>query len=133
MKKKEHGIHSWLLVYLVLSIPVIMFYAMGLSGWFFEYPMPLIFLIFFVFTAPLVAIVKKSPKAPTWNITILWIQSVLLTLRALSVIFFEPFLLGADIPYDAIPILLWIVLSSIIWSTSWTLYFKRSKQVKNTF
>ena len=42
------GIGGWMLIYVISSIPVLLFYAAGLSGWFFDYPIPLFLLILFL-------------------------------------------------------------------------------------
>lgn len=47
------GIKGWLLAYFIGSIPLLMVYAMGLSGWFFEYPFILMVAIFFVLASPI--------------------------------------------------------------------------------
>lgn len=46
----------WLVVYLIGSIPVLMFYAAGLAGWFFDYPIPLFITILGLLAIPLVLI-----------------------------------------------------------------------------
>ena len=48
------GIKGWLLVYLIGSIPLLMVYSMGLSGWFFDYPAVLMVTIFVLLAVPLV-------------------------------------------------------------------------------
>ena len=50
------GIKGWLLVYIIGSIPVLLYYSAGLSGWFFEYPIVLFLAIFFLLASPLVLI-----------------------------------------------------------------------------
>ncbi len=65
------GINGWLLVYLIGSVPVQLFYAAGLSGWFYDYPMGLFVGIFLVLAVPLVIVVLKIPSAPAWNIAAL--------------------------------------------------------------
>ena len=80
------GIKGWLRVYLIGSIPPMMVYLVGLSGWFFEYPLGLMVVLFLVFAAPLLLVLLKSPKAPRWNVVALWIMVALMTLRSSSVI-----------------------------------------------
>ena len=62
------GIRGWLLVCLTGSIPLLVVYSMGLSGWFFEHPVVLMVAIFLVLALPLLLILLKHPKAPQWNI-----------------------------------------------------------------
>ena len=40
-RERVYGIRGWLLVYIVCSIPVLLFLSAGLSGWFFDYPIGL--------------------------------------------------------------------------------------------
>ncbi len=65
------GIKGWLLVYIIGSIPVLMFYSAGLSG-VFGYPLVLTLVIFLLLAIPLLLILLKSPKAPQWNIAMEW-------------------------------------------------------------
>ena len=143
--KSSEGIGGWLLVYIIGAIPVLLFYSAGLSGWFFEYPIALFLSIFFLFTIPLLLILLKSPKAPQWNIAILWIASILIILRIVSGVLFQrvidglPPLSGEELVashnrlLDAMPILLGIVIFSVGWAIIWTKYFKKSVRVRNTF
>lgn len=132
------GIKGWLVVYIVGSIPVLMFYAAGLSGWFFDYPLGLLIAIFLLLAIPLLLILLKSPKAPQWNIAMLWIASILITLRIVFGVLFTrvqeglPPLSGEEL-LVAIPTLLGIVIFSLGWATIWTEYFKKSVRVRNTF
>ncbi len=88
-EESVQGIKGWLLVYIIGSIPVLMFYSAGLSEWFFEYPLVLVLVIFLLLAIPLLLILLKSPKAPQWNIAMLWIASILITLRIVSGILFQ--------------------------------------------
>ena len=71
-------IKGWSVVYIVCSIPVLMFYAAGLSGWFFDYPLGLFVAIFLLLAIPLLLILLKSPRAPQWNIAMVWVASILI-------------------------------------------------------
>ena len=128
------GIKGWLLVYLIGSIPLLIMYSMGLSGWFFEYPFILMVIIFFVLAIPLWLIMLQSPKAPRWNISMWWIIVVLMTLRSISV-FLEPG--GKEmniIEMLSVALALLIIVSiSLVWAIIWTKYFKKSMRVRNTF
>ena len=63
-------IGGWLLVYLVGSVPVALFYAAGLAGRFFDYHLGPLAGIFLVLAAPLVLVFLKLASAPTWNIAL---------------------------------------------------------------
>ena len=132
------GVAGWLLVYIVGSIPILTVYSMGLSGWFFEYPIVLMLAIFIVLAIPLLLILMKSPRAPHWNITALWTAAVLMTLRSISVIVFpmsgedDPPLRGEEL-LAVVQTLSVIVAVSLGWALAWTLYFKKSVRVGNTF
>ncbi|NNE46632.1 MAG: DUF2569 family protein [Rhodothermales bacterium] len=130
------GTGGWLLVYLIGSIPLLIVYSMGLSGWFFEYPIALMIAIFLILAVPLLLILSKSRKAPQWNIALLWAAAVLMTLRSLSVILmpsgtWDPMM--QDELFGVVTILLGIVGFSVLWAIVWTLYFKKSQRVRNTF
>ena len=136
--KRLEGKNGWLLVYFICSIPLLMVYSMGLSGWFFDYPFVLMLVIFLLLAIPLLLILLKSPKAPQWNIAMLWIVAVLMTLRSLSVFLFpmasegQPPLSSEELPV-VILTLLGIVSLSLGWAMIWTKYFKDSVRVRNTF
>lgn len=125
------GSKGWLVVYLVGSIPVLMFYSAGLAGWFFDYPLGLFIGIFLLLAIPLLLILLKSPKAPQWNIAMLWVASILIPLRILLGVFFQRIQegrppLSSEELLGAMPILLGIVIFSLGWATIWTKYFKKS-------
>ena len=132
------GIRGWLLAYLVCSIPVLLFYSAGLSGWFFDYPIGLWLGIFLVLASPLVLILSRSPAAPRWNIAALWITSILITVRIVHGVLFQrlregrPQLASEEL-LAALPLLLGIVIFSLGWATAWTKYFTTSVRVSNTF
>ena len=136
--KKLEGTKGWLFVYLIGSVPLIVVYSMGLSGWFFDYPIVLMLAIFFFFAIPLLLILLKVPQAPLWNIAALWIAVVLMALRSLSVVVFplasegQPPLSAEELP-GVILTLSGIVSVSLGWAMSWTKYFNGSVRVKNTF
>ena len=132
------GVGGWLLVYLCASIPFLLFHSAGLSGWFFDYPIWLLVAIFLVLASPLALILLKSARAPRWNVVALWVVALLITFRAVAV----PFNLESGeaaqrrSPEEwaaAIAILAVIVAGSLAWATIWTLYFRRSLRVRNTF
>ena len=130
------GIGGWLLIYLLASIPPMMVYAVGLSGAFFDYP-PLLMLVgFLLFSVPLWLILWKSPKAPKWNIAMLWIMAGLIALRSVGVLV-SPSGGGASLGGDELPAvvgsLAGIVLFSLGWAIVWTKYFRVSVRVRNTF
>lgn len=130
------GIGGWLLIYLLASIPPMMVYAVGLSGAFFDYPPLLMIVGFLFFSVPLWLILWKSPKAPKWNIAMLWIMTGLIALRSVGV-FVLPSGGGASPGGDellaVVTSLAGIVLFSLGWATVWTKYFRESVRVRNTF
>ncbi len=132
------SIGGWLLVYVIGSIPLTLFYSAGLSGWFFDYPVLLMAVIFLALASPLLLIVLKSPRAPKWNIAVLWVASILITLRIVYGVLFHRIMegqprLSSEELLVALPILLGIVIFSLGWAIVWTKYFKNSVRVRNTF
>lgn len=138
MGEGTRGIGGWMLVYVVCSVPVSLFFSAGLSGWFFDYPLGLWLSIFLVLASPLLLIVAGSSAAPRWNIAALWIASSLITVRIVHGVLFQriqeglPRLTGEEL-LDALPLLLGVVLFSLGWATVWTKYFRTSVRVSNTF
>ena len=132
---RPEGIKGWLLVYVSGSIPLLMVYAMGLSGWFFEYPIVLMVTIFLLLASPLLLILLRHPKAPLWNIAVLWILVILMALRSISV-FLLP-VSGEEMSSEELPVVVMmlsgIVSISIGWALVWTMYFRESMRVRNTF
>ena len=127
---RVNGIKGWSLVYIIGSIPVLLFHAAGLSGWFFDYPIALFLVIFLLLAIPLLLLLVNSPKAPQWNIAMLWIASILITLRILYGVLFrriqegQPPLSSEEL-LGAMPALLGIVAFSLGWAIIWTKYLKR--------
>ncbi len=121
--------------YLICSIPLLMVYSMGLSGWFFDYPFVLMVVIFLLLAVPLLLVLLKSPKAPRWNIALLWIVAVLMTLRSISVVLMP--VSGEEMSREELLVVV-VTLSAIVsvslgWAIVWTKYFKESVRVRNTF
>ena len=124
------GIRGWSLVYIIGSIPVLLFHAAGLSGWFFDYPIALFLVIFLLLAIPLLLLLVNSSKAPQWNIAMLWIASILITLRILYGVLFQRIQegqppLSSEELLGAMPALLGIVAFSLGWAIIWTKYPKR--------
>ena len=132
------GTGGWLWIYLIGSVPLTAIYSMGLSGWFFDYPVPLMVVIFLLLAAPLALIPLKSHRAPRCNIAVLWIIVALMTLRSLNV-FVLPYGSEGQSPLRDEELLATVLtLSAIIsvslgWAIVWTRYFRQSVRVKNTF
>ena len=126
------------MVYVVCSIPVLLFLSAGLSGWFLDYPIGLWLTIFLVLASPLLLLLLRFSAAPRWNIAALWIASISITVRIVHGVLFQrmqeglPQLTGEEL-LDALPVLLGIVVFSLGWATVWTKYFKTSARVSNTF
>ncbi len=112
-----------------------MVYSMGLSGWFFEYPIVLMVTIFLLLASPLLLILLRHPIAPLWNIAVLWILVILMALRSISV-FLLP-VSGEEMSSEELPVVVMmlsgIVSISIGWAMVWTKYFRESVRVRNTF
>jgi hypothetical protein len=129
--KSLKGTKGWLAVYVVGSIPVLLFYAAGLSGWFFDYPLGLFVTIFLVLAVPLLLILLKTAKAPQWNIAMVWAASLLITLRIVDGVLFQASRdgrprLGGEELLAAAPTLLGITVFSLGWAMVWTKYLKKS-------
>ena len=65
------GIGGWLLVYTIGSIPFMLFHSAGLSGWFFDYPIPLMVVIFVALAMADAAVesalaAQDEPDADLW-------------------------------------------------------------------
>ena len=125
-----NGIQGWSWVYLIGSIPVLLFHAAGLAGWFFDYPLVLFLVIFLLLAIPLLLLLVQSPEAPQWNIAMLWTASILITLRIAYGLLFQRVQegqppLSSEELLGALPTLLGIVAFSLGWAILWTRYFKR--------
>ena len=137
-RESIRGTGGWLWIYLVGSVLLTTINSMGLSGWFFDYPVPLMVVIFLLLASPLALIPLKSRRAPQWNIAVLWIVVALMTLRSLNV-FVLPLdsegqapLRGEELVATALT-LSTIVSVSLGWAIVWTRYFTQLVRVKNTF
>ncbi len=137
-RNDEEGLGGWIVVYVIGSIPLLTIYSMGLSGWFFEYPVGLMLAIFVLLAVPLLLVLRKSPKAPRWNIAALWIMAALMILRSISVILFPmssddaPPLRGDELLAVVQPLGV-IVAVALGWALVWTRYFRNSVRVRSTF
>ena len=122
-------LNGWLLVYLMGSVPLALFYAAGLSGRFFDYHLGLFAGIFLVLAVPLVLVVLKLPSAPAWNIASLWVGAGSISLVVLAGA------LSADEARlrEVVVIVAAIVSISIAWAVVWTMYFLSSDRVARTF
>ena len=123
------GIDGWLLVYLMGSVPLALFYAAGLSGWFLDYHLGLFAGIFLVLTVPLVLVVLKLPSAPAWNIASLWVGAGLISLVVLT-----GALSADEARLKEVGVIVAAIVSiSIAWAVVWTMYFLTSDRVARTF
>ena len=132
-RRTANGIDGWLLAYLLGSIPIMAICSIGLSGWFFDYPIGLMAAIFCALAIPLGLIATRSPRAPRWNVAVLWTMAVLMTLRAASVLFVP---VGGDEqppPQDELlavaKTLAGIVALFVAWAAAWTHFFRRAERV----
>ena len=118
-------IKGWLLIYLICSIPILAFYAAGLSGWFFDYPMGLFVGILLVLAVPPILLVLKVPSAPAWNIAGLWIGAGLIVVRIL----YGVLLMERPLQWSEGRIMGAIVAVALAWAIAWTWYFLVSGRV----
>ena len=137
-RESIRGIGGWLWTYLIGSVPLTAIYSIGLSGWFADYPIGLMVVIFLLLATPLALIPLKFQRAPQWNISALWIIVALMTLRSVNV-FLLPYGNEGQPPLEGKELLATVLtLSAIIsvslgWAIIWTRYFMQSVRVKNTF
>ena len=124
------NINGWLWVYLIGSVPWFFFLSAGLAGWYWDYPLPLLAVIFIVLAAPLALIVLRAPSAPAWNIATLCAGAGLITLRVLTGVLFSP---RETFSVQEITILTAIPAVASIWAAAWTFYFLNSDRVARTF
>lgn len=137
-RHSARGVRGWLLVYVIGSVPPMVVYSVGLSGWFLDYPLWLMAAIFLVLGIPLVLVLVRHGTAPKWNIAALWIMAAVMALRSFNVFVLpvgsdgQPPLRGEELQAVIRP-LAGILLFSSLWAAAWTKYFKRSERVRNTF
>jgi hypothetical protein len=130
MKEKQtQGIRGWLLVYLICSLPLVVFYSGAFSGWFLDYPLWMVIPIMVILAIPLVLILLKSDQAPKWNIIALWVVAILLPLRIITGVIMGD--MGRV--EDYIIQLVSVAVFPIVWAIIWTRYFKKSELVRSTF
>ena len=123
------GISGWLLLYLVGSVPVILFYAVGLAGRFFDYHLGVVAGVFFVLVLPLLLIVLGVESAPAWNIASLWIGAGSITL----ILLVGALTADAGRFKEAAATMAIIALASNAWAAVWTVYFLKYYRVVTTF
>jgi hypothetical protein len=124
------ALSGWLLVYFVGTVPLYVFFAAGLSGWYYDYPLPLFAAILAVLLVPLVILLMKLPSAPIWNIAGLWLGGGLITAR---IIWGVAFANKDALTTTPILIMSSIATVAIVWASVWTWYFLVSERVANTF
>ena len=112
---------TWL--YVAGSVPLLAVYAMGLSGWYFEYPPLLMVGLFAVFAAPLAMLMMGRPGAARWNVIMLWAALGLLSLRALN-LFVGPGSVDS-MPTSGVVTVVAIVSAGLVWALVWTGFFRR--------
>ncbi len=122
-------INGWLLVYLIGSVPLLLFCSAGLSGWFFDYPIGLFIAIFLALIVPLVLLVLKVPSAPTWNIALLWVGAGLISV----LILYGVLLMERGLQRSEGQIMATIVSVALAWAIVWTWYFLVSERVAKIF
>ncbi len=118
-----------MLVYLIGSVPVTLFYAAGVAGRFSDYHLGLFAGVFLVLATPLVLVVLKLASAPAWNIASLWVGA-----GSISVILLVAALTADEARLrEVAATMVIIVFASIAWAGVWTMYFLRSDRVAATF
>ncbi|MDP6418459.1 MAG: hypothetical protein QGG80_03205, partial [Candidatus Krumholzibacteria bacterium] len=111
------------------SVPLLMFYSAGLSGWFLDYPRQLFLGILMLMLVPLLLLILKVPSAPKWNIALLWVGAGLISLRVLyGVLLMERPLQGPEGLILAATIVI-----ALVWAAVWTRYFLVSERVAKIF
>ena len=120
----------WLWAYFLGYVPLAVFYAAGLSGWFYDYPRPLFASLCLIFLMPLALLVLKVPFAPLVNVIGLWAGATLLTVRI-----GHGLRIGGDIPSDPrhLNLLGSFIVTCFAWAVIWTLYLKTSSAVAAAF
>mgnify|MGYP001243625429 FL=1 len=120
----------WLWAYFLGSVPLAVFYAAGLSGWFYDYPRPLFASLCLIFLMPLALLVLKVPFALLVNVIGLWAGATLLTVRI-----GHGLCIGGDIPSDPrhLNLLGSFIVTCFAWAVIWTLYLKTSSAVAAAF
>ena len=122
-------IKGWLLVYLIGTVPLTLFYAAGLAGRFFNYHMGGVAAIFLVLGVPLVMVIMKLPSAPAWNIASLLVGAGLISLVVLVGALSAD---GARLREVGLTVAA-IVSVSMAWGVAWTIYFLTSDRVARIF
>ena len=123
------SINGWLLVYLVGSVPVTLFYAAGVAGRFFDYHLGVVAGVFLVLATPLVLVVLKLASAPAWNIASLWVGAGSISLIVIAGALSADEARLRDVGLTVVA----IVCLSMIWAVVWTTYFLISERVARTF
>ncbi len=133
--EKLQGIKGWLLLYTVLLVLVIIMAAevIAFQGWvFFGLDLKGQMFIYFqiitlaLYCISLFAILNKLKNAPKWTIISLWFGSI----AAIAISIGLPLIYETEIgSMETVRTLLLSITAPIIW----TLYFLKSKRVKNTF
>jgi hypothetical protein len=122
------GIGGWLLVYLIGSVPVTLFYAAGVAGRFFDYHLGVVAGVFLVLATPLALVVLKLASAPVWHIASLWVGtgsiSLIVIAGALSA---DKARLG-----EIRTTMVAIICLSLIWAVVWTTFFLTYERVART-
>ncbi|MDP3027495.1 MAG: DUF2569 family protein [Nanoarchaeota archaeon] len=134
-KREPRGIGGWLLLFVIVQLFGILnsLSAIGMIKNAFYIVSQLTTMILAI--VGLVLIFKKLKSAIKWNIAFLWIS---LACGAISSVFgysyIQNILSAAGYPADfpVSTILTYGIIISVIWIIIWTLYFIKSKRIKNT-
>ncbi len=118
-----------MLVYLIGSVPVTLFYAVGVAGRFFDYHLGLVAGVFLVLATPLVLVVLKLASAPARNIASVWVGAGSISLIVIAGA------LSADearLRHVGMTVVA-IVCLAMIWPVVWTTCFLISERVARAF
>jgi len=123
------GLKGWLIVYVIGSVPLTLFYAIGLSGRFFNYHIGAVIGIFLALALPLVLMIMNLPSAPAWNIASLWVGA-----GSISLVVLGGALSADEARLEEVGMVVGlIVFVSIAWAVVWTSYLLTSDRVATTF
>ena len=138
-KEKIKGIGGWLLIFIIYSIIILprnfinLFGGNSLFSWMIATNLIVVLstLIYLIF------IFKKSKYSPLVVIISLWAQMIIISLSFFFVdvgeLTQEIYGKAMDVNLSFETLIVSLLLVVLFWIIPWTLYFLKSKRVKNTF
>lgn len=147
--KKKYGLKGsmgWLLIFNIQSIfNSLFFFAHGLQGTPLETPYNIVgflVIVLTIYTLYLIICKQNSSESPKRIIKLIWLKSPIptLILYIINIVYLQSILRYTlnETPYQVV-LDVYItpaiqgVIPSIVFAYIWTLYFKKSERVKNTF